>query len=97
MFISNNFLSLGALLAIKEAGTRCPESVSVLGFDDHPWAAVSCPSLTVLRQPARRIGQVSADMLLALISNQPVAEKRVILDCELIERQSCLPPDGSRS
>ena len=43
MLISNNFLSLGALLAIRELGLRCPDDIAVIGFDDHPWAAVSCP------------------------------------------------------
>jgi len=36
LFLNNNFLSLGALLAIKELNSRCPEDVSLVGFDDHP-------------------------------------------------------------
>jgi LacI family transcriptional regulator len=91
VFINNNLLSLGALLAIKDCGLRCPQDVSLVGFDDHPWAAVSDPPLTVVRQPARKIGQVSAEMILALIHNQPVPEKNVILACDVVERQSCRP------
>jgi len=91
VFLNNNLLSLGALLAIKELGLRCPEDISVIGFDDHPWAAVSDPPLTVVRQPARQIGQVAAQMVLALINGEQFPESRVLLECEVIVRQSCCP------
>jgi len=89
VFISNNLLSLGALSALKELGLRCPEDVALIGFDDHPWAAVSDPPLTVVRQPAQRLGQVAAGILLNLIKNEPVEESHVLLNCELVIRHSC--------
>lgn len=89
MLISNNLLSLGALLAIKERGLCCPCDIAVIGFDDHPWAAVSNPPLTVIRQPSRRVGQTAAEMLIDLINGQVLSEPRILLDCELILRQSC--------
>ncbi len=92
LFINNNLLSLGALLAINEIGLRCPEDVSLVGFDDHPWATVSCPPLTVVRQPSRRIGQVAAEMVLDLIKGEEPSAREVILECELVVRQSCGPP-----
>lgn len=89
LFINNNLLSLGALAAIKELGIRCPEEISIMGFDDHPWAAVSCPPLTVIRQPSRRLGQVAAEMMFSIINEDPLTEERVILECELVVRESC--------
>jgi DNA-binding LacI/PurR family transcriptional regulator len=89
VFINNNLLALGALLEMRELDLNYAEDVGIVSFDDHPWAAVSSPPLTVVRQPTRKIGQTSAEMILALINNQPVPEKRVILDCEFVERQSC--------
>jgi DNA-binding LacI/PurR family transcriptional regulator len=91
VFINNNLLSLGALLAINELGLRCPEDVSAVGFDDHPWAAVSDPPLTVIRQPAQQVGRSAAQILLALINEEQPPESRVILECEVILRQSCCP------
>ncbi len=91
VFINNNLLTLGALLALKELGLHCPEDVGIVGFDDHPWAAVSAPPLTVVRQPAGQVGRAAAEMLLALINDEQVAEPRVILDCDLVSRQSCCP------
>lgn len=89
VFINNNLLSLGALLAINELGLRCPADVAVIGFDDHPWAVVSNPPLTVVRQPARQLGQAAAGILLSLIDDEEPSDSRVILDCELVPRQSC--------
>jgi len=91
IFINNNLLSLGALLAIGELGLSCPGDVALIGFDDPPWAVVSCPPLTVIRQPARQVGQVAAQVLLDLMDGQLPTESRIELDCELVLRQSCCP------
>jgi LacI family transcriptional regulator len=89
LFISNNFLTLGAMLAIRELGLRCPDDISLVGFDDHPWSAVSCPPLTVVRQPSRRLGQEAARMILSQIEGDEIPPERVILECELVIRESC--------
>jgi DNA-binding LacI/PurR family transcriptional regulator len=88
VFCSTNQLSLEALATLKEMGLRCPEDVALVGFDDHPWAAVSDPPLTVIRQPARQLGQLAARILLDLINGQKLSETRFILDCEFVLRQS---------
>jgi len=89
LFASNNLLSLGALIAIQQLGLRCPQDIGILGFDDQPWAEVTCPPLSVVRQPARAVGQNAAEILLHLINDQPVEQPQVILDCELVVRSSC--------
>jgi LacI family repressor for deo operon, udp, cdd, tsx, nupC, and nupG len=91
VFINNNLLALGALLELKAQDVSSPHDLGMVAFDDHPWAAVSCPSMTVVRQPTRQIGQAAAEMILSLIDNRPVPEKRVLLTCELVVRQSCRP------
>lgn len=89
LFINNNLLALGTLLEMEQLNLDCPQDIGIVAFDDHPWAAVSCPPLTVVRQPTREIGNTSAEMILALINDQPVGDRNVILPCELIVRQSC--------
>jgi len=89
LFTNNNLLSLGALLAIKEMGLRCPDDVGLVGFDDHPWAAVSEPPLTVVAQPGRQLGETAAKTLCAILSDDEAPAKSVILNCELVIRQSC--------
>jgi LacI family transcriptional regulator len=94
VFINNNLLALGALLALKDLGLRCPQDVALVGFDDHPWAAVSDPPLTVVRQPAEQIGRTAAEILLTLLKGEQADETNVWLECELVERQSCCPPSA---
>ncbi len=89
LLISNNLLSLGMLLAIRELGLCCPRDISLIGFDDHPWAQVSDPPLSVVRQPLRELGHTAAKVLLALIQGEPLTEPRYILECELTLRKSC--------
>ena len=92
VFINNNLLTLGGLLELREMGRRCPEDVAIVGFDDHPWAAVADPPMTVVCQPAEQLGQIAASMLLALLRHEPVLEPRVLLPCSLIVRRSSQGP-----
>jgi LacI family transcriptional regulator len=89
VFIANNLLMLGALLVMKTMGLRCPDDVAIVGFDDHPWAAVSDPPLTVVYQPARELGQVAAQVLCDLMSGNSEVESPDVLACTLVVRQSC--------
>jgi LacI family transcriptional regulator len=89
VFINNNLLTLGALLEMNAQNVSSPHDLGIVAFDEHPWAAVSCPPITVVRQPTHQIGQVAAEMILSLIDGRPVPEKRVVLPCELVVRQSC--------
>jgi len=92
VFINSNLLSLGALLAVEEAGSRCPGGVSRLRFDDRPWVAVSAPPLTTIRQPSQQVGRVAAEVLLGLINGEEPGEMTIRLEWELIERESCCAP-----
>jgi LacI family transcriptional regulator len=89
VFINNSYLALGALLEMAELNINPFEDLGIVAFDDHPWAAVSNPPLTVIKQPTQKIGKASAEMVLALINDLPIPEKRIVYECELIVRQSC--------
>ena len=91
LFINNNFLSLGTLLALKDLGLRCPDDVALVGFDDHPWAAVADPPLTVVQHPTIDIGQEAARILLALLNGETLPTMKSLIGCKLIVRQSCRP------
>jgi DNA-binding LacI/PurR family transcriptional regulator len=76
--------------AVEELALRVPADVSIVGFDDMPYAAWPELDLTTLAQPKREIGRASAELLLARIEGRP-AESR-ILEGELIVRGSTAPP-----
>jgi LacI family transcriptional regulator len=89
VFAANDSMALAALRALKEQGLRVPEDVALVGYDDIPAAAAADPPLTTVRQPIRRLGEVAAQTLLALIDDPSGAQRRIILPTELIVRASC--------
>ena len=61
----NDLMAAGALAAAKEIGRRVPEDLSVIGFDDVPFAADLSPALTTVRLPLREMGERAMELLLA--------------------------------
>jgi LacI family transcriptional regulator len=93
IFGTNNFISIGVLKALRNAGLRVPEDVSVVGFDDLPASMVVDPILTVAAQPAYEMGSQAAELLLKRISAElPEINQEVILPTEIIIRRSSGPP-----
>ena len=64
IFTSNNLMTLGAIMAIKEEKIRCPEELAIVGFDDTSWAPFFTPPLTMVSQPVKEIGLTAAKVLL---------------------------------
>ena len=83
--------ALGAFHAISRAGVRCPEEVSLLGFDDAEWADVVSPPLTVVSQPTYEIGVAACRLLLTRIAGGGGSAAHRRLPTELIERGSVGP------
>ena len=88
VFICNNLLSLGALMGMQELGLSCPDDVAIVGFDDHPWAQVSNPPLTVLRQPTYAIGETAAHKVLNALNDDESEIPSAVFNCQLIVRDS---------
>lgn len=83
----NDMTALGAMRAIRARGLRVPEDVSVTGFDDLFFAEYLESSLTTVRQPMRRMGEMAMENLLKLMSGEEsVAQVKV--EAELIVRGS---------
>lgn len=91
IFVTSNQLTLGALYAIRECGLACPEDISLISFDDHDWAPLFSPPLTVVSQPSYRMGQSAAQLLLNMIKGETVSEPEP-LHVEIITRASCASP-----
>lgn len=89
VFALNDLMALGALRALREAGLRVPENVSVVGFDDIAVADLLTPGLTTVRQPIRALGTTVAEQLIARIRGDgPASASRHTLDVVLVERGS---------
>ena len=68
-FADNDSIALGAIKALKECGYKIPKDLSIIGFDDIPYSAISSPSLTTIKVSKEIIGQTAVNHLCTLIDN----------------------------
>jgi DNA-binding LacI/PurR family transcriptional regulator len=92
LFATNADLNMGVLFALHQLGMRVPVEISIVGFDDLEWFEVGPVPLTVVRQPAYRIGATAVDILGRIIAGESPPPAPVLLDTELIVRDSVSPP-----
>lgn len=86
--VANDLMALGALRAAHERGLAVGRDVAITGFDDIPLSAHANPPLTTVRQPIYEIGRRICQMLIQIISGEPLENYHVILEPTLIVRQS---------
>ncbi len=86
----NDVSAMGTIRALHESGLRVPDDISVLGFDDIQSAAYQVPSLTTIRQPLIRMGEMAAELLLKQLAGETIPEA-VEVAPELIVRESTGP------
>jgi LacI family transcriptional regulator len=83
-----NVLGEAAVLAARELDLRVPRDVSLIMYDDVPWAELCSPPLTVVAQPGRDMGYRAAELVLRSGGRR---QRSVVLPTELIVRGSCGP------
>jgi DNA-binding LacI/PurR family transcriptional regulator len=91
LFAYNDISAIGAIRALQEDQLRVPQDISVLGFDDIPGAAFHTPSLTTVRQPLNRMGEVAAQSLLERIEGMKEYPAEIAIKPELVVRESTGP------
>jgi len=89
VFVASDNVAMGAKSALREAGLRVPDDVSIIGFDDIPWARYSDPPLTTIRLPAQELASEACLVLLDLMKGSEPNEQHTVLDTELVVRKSC--------
>jgi LacI family transcriptional regulator, galactose operon repressor len=88
LFAYNDISAIGSIWALREAGLRVPEEVSVVGFDDIPGAAFGNPALTTVRQPLLRMGHIAAQTVIDRIENRSEYAPEIAVEPEFMIRQS---------
>lgn len=92
----NDVIAHGVLYAAQRLGIDVPGDVSVVGIGDFSGSAAIEPGLTTVRLPARRIGRLAADVLVARLDDRDApALGDVVIDVELVVRASTGPPRGA--
>jgi LacI family transcriptional regulator len=85
---ANDLIALGSIEAGEEAGLRCPDDFSVVGFNDMPFVDRFKPALTTVRIPEYEIGRRAARLLLARIEQPEDSPETILIAPELIVRGS---------
>ena len=94
LFAYNDISAIGSIRALREAGLRVPEDVSVIGFDDIHGAAYHNPALTTVRQPLERMGAIAAETLIERIEGRKDYPSEIAIEPELVIRESTAHLNG---
>ncbi|MCJ7530485.1 MAG: LacI family transcriptional regulator [Anaerolineales bacterium] len=89
IFAASDVMAIGAMRAAREAGLSIPDDIAFVGFDDLPIATLSDIRLTTVRQPVVQFGAKAVEVLVDLIENGIEPPRRIIMDTELVIRDSC--------
>lgn len=85
IFASSDLIALGAIRALRRAGMRVPEDVSVVGYDDMLLSRLSTPALSTIKQDTYKAGR----LLVARVLDADADHRPERLATELIVRESC--------
>ena len=89
---ANNYLALGCVSAIREAGLSIPGDIGVMTFDDYPFSQQTDPPLTAVDIDVRDLGNQAADLLLSILRHPNKQVQTYITTSNLIERTSTEKP-----
>jgi LacI family transcriptional regulator len=92
----NDLLALGCYDALEEHGLRCPEDVSVVGYNDMPFADRFRPPLSTVRVPHYELGGTAAELILEQLQETEAPPRQLLLAPELVIRGSTAPAGAAR-
>ncbi|HEX8500485.1 MAG TPA: LacI family DNA-binding transcriptional regulator [Pyrinomonadaceae bacterium] len=90
--VANDMMALGAMREFRKAGLSIPGDISVVGFDDIAFAALSEPPLTTVCSPRAEIGRRVVETLVAMIEHPEQQGVELRIPTHLITRDSTAPP-----
>jgi LacI family transcriptional regulator len=90
----NDLIAIGVLRAARQLGIEVPEDLSVVGFDDIPWAAIVTPALTTINQPVAEMAGVALQLLLDRLEKPGRPLRHMKVPVSLVERDSVVDWEG---
>ena len=88
IFAGSDLIALGVMKALEEYEFSVPDKIKLIGFDAIYVSRYLSPALTTIRQPIYDIGKLASEMLIEYIENGKIEENTLLLDTELIERET---------
>jgi LacI family transcriptional regulator len=92
VFAHNDLMAIGAMDALAASGIRCPDDVSVIGYNDSPLVDHVCPALSTIRLPAAELGHLAGTSIIKLVERADVAPQSALLPPTLVVRASTAAP-----
>lgn len=93
----NDMIALGALLAVRDEGLRCPDDISLIGFDGLDLTEITTPQLSSVYQSPYQLGAEAVQLALDRLERKSGPPRRIVLKTELKIRESVAPPANALS
>ena len=87
VYAISDTMAIGALKALREAGIRVPEDVSVVGYDGIDMGVFCAPTLTTISQPFEKMARKTCEILFDVIRHG-AAHRKIIMEAKIIERET---------
>jgi len=91
IFAANDLMAIGVLAAVKALKLKCPQDVSIIGFDGLGLTDITEPALTSIIQPSYQLGSTAARLLLNRIGGDTSPAQHIVLKTELAMKDSVQP------
>ncbi|CCY33482.1 transcriptional regulator LacI family [Ruminococcus sp. CAG:60] len=78
VFVTNYEMTMGAVIGLNEMGVSLPEEISMVGFDNLPFARACRPALTIVSQPTEKIARETAQLMLARLEGKEDLQEPVV-------------------
>jgi len=88
VFSCNDAMAVGVYHALYQASLTVPKDMAVVGYDDIELARYMTPPLTTIHQPKDELGELAVDVLIHRMAQPDLAQQRLQLTPELVERGS---------
>ncbi|WP_066685734.1 LacI family DNA-binding transcriptional regulator [Christensenella intestinihominis] len=90
IFAAGDQIAVGVYRAVHASKLKIPDDISVIGFSGSPISLGVYPALTTVAQYAQEMGEAAAHTLLHIVKGEP-AERVVVFEPKILERESCAP------
>ena len=88
IFALSNTIMLGAVRAIKEAGLKIPDDISIIAFDNNMYMDYFTPAITRIAQPTEEMGKLATKLLFECISSGRRSTTQIELSPTLVRAES---------
>ena len=88
LFFTTNYLGVAGLESLRILGKKIPSEMGVVCFDDSDLFRLGSPSISVVAQPIRSIGEKAVDLIIGMLKSKKLDPQKIVIEPILIERES---------